>query len=109
MPSPAVSTMTSPYGTVITPTLPPPQPAGTAPYAYYKALNRFQYYRVDTYFPKQHIKFNGIVDLPVGRGKRFLGNANRFVNELVGGLQLAGDGNIVVPGLRRRVIELGTD
>jgi hypothetical protein len=57
-------------------------------------LNRFQYYRVDTYFPKQHVKFNGIVDLPVGRGKWLLGNANRFVNELVGGFQLAGDGNI---------------
>ena len=90
----ALSTMTSPYGTVINPTLPPPQPAGTAPYAYYKALNRFQYYRVDTYQPKQEIKFNGIVDLPIGAGKRFVGNANRLVNELIGGWQVAGDGNI---------------
>ena len=90
----ALSTMTSPYGTALNPTLPPPQPANTAPYAYYKGLNRFQYYRVDTYQPKQEIKFNGIFDLPVGAGKRFLGNANRFVNEVVGGWQVAGDGNI---------------
>ncbi len=89
-----VSTMTSPYGSVINPTLPPPQPTGTAPYAYYKALNRFENYEVDTSFPKQEIKFNGIVDLPVGRGKRLLSNANRALNELVGGWQIAGDGNI---------------
>jgi hypothetical protein len=92
--APAVSTMTSPYGTAITPALPPPQPTGTAPYAYYKALARFEYNRVDTYFPKQEIKFNGIVDLPFGSGKRFWGGANRLVNELVGGWQVAGDGNI---------------
>ena len=90
-----VSTMTSPYGTAIPAALPPPQPAGTASYASYKGLNRFEYYRPDTYIPKQHIHFNGIVDLPVGRGKRFLGNSNRFVDELVGGYQIAGDGNIL--------------
>lgn len=66
-----------------------------APYASFKALNRFENYMPDVTFPKQHIKFNGIVDLPIGRGKRFLGNSNRFVDELVGGYQLAGDGNIV--------------
>ena len=93
--APAVSTMTSPYGTAISPATPPPPPEGTAPWAYYKALNRFQYYRVDTYVPKHQIRFNGIVDLPFGRGKRFLGHSNRLMNELVGGYQLAGDGIIV--------------
>lgn len=90
----AVGRMTSPYGTVISPTLPPPQPANTAPYAYYKALNRSENYMLDTNFPQQEIKFNGIVDLPVGRGKWLLHSANRFVNQLAGGWQIAGDGNI---------------
>jgi hypothetical protein len=92
----AVGTMT-PWpadSAVLVPSLPPPQPTGTAPYAYYKALNKFEKYATDTYFPKQEIKFNGIVDLPVGRGKRLLGNANHALNELVGGWQVAGDGNI---------------
>ena len=35
------------------------------------------------------------MDLPVGRGKRFSGHSSRFVDELVGGCQIAGDSNIV--------------
>ncbi len=93
--APSVSTMTSPYGTAITPALPQSPPAGTASFASYKELIRFENYKVDTNFPKQHIKFNGIVDLPFGRGKRYLSNVNRFVDELVGGFQIAGAGNIV--------------
>ena len=50
---------------------------------------------VDTSSPKQHIQFNGIIDLPVGRGKLLFGHANRLVNELIGGFELAGDGSIV--------------
>jgi hypothetical protein len=57
-------------------------------------LDRFENYVVDTALPKQHIIFNGIFDVPVGRGKRFLGKSNRFLDELVGGFQLAGDGSI---------------
>jgi hypothetical protein len=45
--------------------------------------------------PLQHITFNAVVDLPFGRGKKLLGNANRFVDELVGGFQVAGDGQVV--------------
>ena len=69
----ALSTMTSPYGTVLNPSIPPPPPTGTLPWQYYRGLNRFEYYRPDTYQPKQEIKFNGIVDLPIGAGKRFVG------------------------------------
>jgi hypothetical protein len=87
--------MTPAYGPVIVPTLPPPPPAGEPSWAYSHALNHFENYAADTEVPKQHIQFNGIVDLPLGRGKRFLGNANRTLNELVGGWQIAGDGNIV--------------
>lgn len=90
----SLSTMTPAYGPVTQPTLPPPQPAGTAPYAYYRALNYFEEYKRDVYMPTQEIKFNGIVDLPVGQGKWLLHNANRFMNEIVGGWQLAGAGNI---------------
>jgi hypothetical protein len=89
-----LGTMTEPYGTVIAPALPPARPAGIASYAFWHGLDVFENYHVDTAIPKQHITLNGIVDLPVGRGKRFLGNSNRFVDELVGGFQLAGDGSI---------------
>ena len=52
-------------------------------------------YVVNAGNPKQEIEFNGIIDLPFGTGKRFLGNSNRFLNEVVGGFQLAGDGAIL--------------
>ena len=82
-------------GTPITPALPPPPPPGTANWAYYKALNRFENYgTVDTATPKQQMQFNYVYDLPFGTGKRILGHANRLLNELVGGYQLAGDGNL---------------
>ena len=87
--------MTSPYGTVIAPALPPARPAGLPPYAEWHGLASFEQKIVDTSVPKQHISFNGILDLPFGTGKRFLGNSNRFVNEIVGGFQIAGIGNVV--------------
>ncbi len=68
---------------------------GVAPSTNYKALNRFENYGIDSAIPEHHIGFNGIVDLPVGRGKHFLGHVNRFVDELIGGYQIAGDGSIV--------------
>jgi hypothetical protein len=60
-----------------------------------REFNRYQNYAVDIGIPKQRLNFNGIVDLPVGKGKRFLGNANRFVDALVGGFQFAFTGQIV--------------
>jgi hypothetical protein len=59
------------------------------------ALNHYENYKVDTAIPEHHVTFNGIVDLPVGRGKRFLGNTNKLVDELVGGYQVAFIGNVV--------------
>jgi hypothetical protein len=61
----------------------------------WRALNKYENYITDTAIPKTHILFNGIIDLPFGTGKRFLGNSNRFVNELVGGFQIAGDGSVI--------------
>ncbi len=54
----------------------------------------YQNYILDSAIPKQHIQFNGTVDMPFGHGKRFLGGSNHFMDELVGGWQVAGDGNI---------------
>jgi len=92
---PQQGTMTSPFGTVITPSVPPARPAGTASFANWKELRKYEEYKLDTAIPQQHIQFNGILDVPVGRGKRFLGNSNRLVNELVGGFQIAGSGNVL--------------
>ncbi|HVU45187.1 MAG TPA: TonB-dependent receptor [Terracidiphilus sp.] len=81
----------------ITPALPPPPPKGAAPYAYYHALNRFENYgAIDNGGgPGQQVKFNYVYDLPFGRGKHFFSGANKLVDELIGGYQLAGDGNIL--------------
>jgi hypothetical protein len=90
-----VTTIDQNSGTPITPALPPAPPAGTPNWGYYKALNRFENYGVvDTATPKQQLQYNYVLDLPFGRGKRYLGNVNRLVNELVGGYQIAGDGNL---------------
>jgi hypothetical protein len=83
-------------GTYLTaPKLPPPPPPGTPAWGYYKALNRWENYMVDTNNPPQHIQFNGVVDLPFGRGKRWLGGVSKGLNELIGGWQIAGAGNVV--------------
>ncbi|MEZ5403746.1 MAG: carboxypeptidase-like regulatory domain-containing protein [Bryobacteraceae bacterium] len=60
-----------------------------------RELNRYENYQQDTAIPRHRIAFNGIVDLPVGKGKRFLGNANGFVNAVLGGFQLAMTGTVV--------------
>jgi hypothetical protein len=58
------------------------------------AINRAQNYGINTTFGPQTIAFNGIVDLPVGRGKMLLGHANRLVDEIIGGYQVAWNGSI---------------
>ena len=79
-----------------TPNLPPPPPSGVQPWQYYRALNRWQNYMVDTNTPPQHFQFNGLIDFPFGRGKRWLSNVNKPLNELVGGWQVAASGNLTV-------------
>jgi hypothetical protein len=90
-----LGTMTSPYGTPFPGVRPPAPPSGLPAWADYHALDNYAGYMLDSSIPKQQINFNGVVDLPFGRGKRFLGKSNRFLDEVVGGFQLAGDGNIV--------------
>jgi hypothetical protein len=87
--------MSSPYGTIYAGVPPPPRPANLPPWADYHAMDKYQGYGLDAGDgPIHHVTFNGIVDLPFGRGKRFMGNANRFLDELVGGFQIAGDGSV---------------
>ena len=89
------STMTTyANGTVIPGALPPSRPGGIAAYADWHALERWETYQVDSAIPMHHITFNAVADLPFGHGKRFFGNANRFLDEIIGGFQVAGDGNI---------------
>jgi hypothetical protein len=58
---------------------------------------------------------NGIYELPFGKGKKFLGNANRFVDAVLGGWQLQGwfegqsgealgFGNVIVRGNLRDIV-----
>jgi hypothetical protein len=58
----------------------------------YDARNRFLNYRRDSEIPQHRLRWNFLYDLPAGRGKKFLGASNRFVDRLVGGWQLAGSG-----------------
>ncbi|HEY4356605.1 MAG TPA: TonB-dependent receptor, partial [Acidobacteriaceae bacterium] len=58
------------------------------------ALDRAQNYGVNTQFGPQTIIFNGIVDLPVGRGKKFFGKSSRWLDEIIGGYQVAWNGSI---------------
>jgi hypothetical protein len=82
-------------GTPVAMALPPPPPTGTPSWAYYHALDRFENYgTVETSFPKKELQYTYIVDLPFGRGKKFFGNANRLVDEAIGGYQIAGDANL---------------
>jgi hypothetical protein len=90
-------TVTPPPGgsPITTPAIPPRIPSGLPNFVDYKALDVFEDYKLDSNIPPQHIQFNYVYDLPFGRGKKFLGKSNRFVDELVGGYQIAGDGNIL--------------
>jgi hypothetical protein len=84
-------------GPMIQPVAPPPLPQGAVSWADYKALDRFEDYKTEPYYSDMyhHIVITGIYDLPVGRGKWLLGNSNRFVDEFVGGWQVAGAGQVL--------------
>jgi hypothetical protein len=60
-----------------------------------EALNRYENYHIDTAIPEHHVTFNGIVDLPVGKDKRFLHDANKWLDALVGGYQVAFVGQVL--------------
>src|SRR5581483_6228900 len=45
-------------------------------------------------FPKHSVKWNWIVELPFGRGKKFAHNAGSVLNQFIGGWQVAGLGSL---------------
>ena len=74
----------------------PPAPPSSAPlWQDYHDIERFQLYQLDASSPKLDIKFNGIYDLPIGHGKWLLRNSPRWLDEIVGGFQIAGLGAVV--------------
>ena len=60
-----------------------------------KELNLFENYKPDLAIPVHRLSFNSVVELPLGKGKRFLGNSNRLVDALLGGYQISSVGNLV--------------
>jgi hypothetical protein len=60
----------------------------------YDARNRYLNYQRATDVPKHRLKWNFLIDLPVGKGKKVLGNANSVLDKFVGGWQLAGSGSL---------------
>jgi hypothetical protein len=58
-------------------------------------LNRFLNYRRETAVPKHRIRWSWQYDFPLGKGKRWLGNANRFEEALIGGWKVVGQGTLV--------------
>jgi hypothetical protein len=65
---------------------------GTVP-ADFDTRNRFLNYKRDPNTPKHQIRWNFIAELPVGRGKKLLGNSRGFIDKIVSGWQIAGLGN----------------
>jgi hypothetical protein len=63
-----------------------------APNLSYEERLRLVYFR-STVIPAHRIRYNAIVDLPFGRGKKFGGNASGFLNQVIGGWQVAAIGD----------------
>jgi hypothetical protein len=55
--------------------------------------NRFLNYKRDSNTPKHQIRWNFIAEVPVGRGKKLLGNSKGIAEKIVGGWQIAAIGN----------------
>lgn len=60
----------------------------------YDERNRFLTYRRDTGIPKHRVKWNFLVDVPVGKGKPLFGSMNRLLDKVAGGWQLSGYGTV---------------
>ena len=60
-----------------------------------RALNRYENYKLDTAIPTHRVTYNGIVDMPFGRGKKFGRDVNKFWDALIGGYQVAFVGTVV--------------
>lgn len=63
-----------------------------APNLSYEERLRLVYFR-STAVPMHRIRYNAIVDLPFGRGKKFGGDVSGFANQIIGGWQVAAIGD----------------
>ncbi len=66
---------------------------GTVP-ADVDARNRFLNYKRDPNTPKHQVRWNFVVDLPFGKGKKLAGGAGNALDKVIGGWQIAGLGSI---------------
>ena len=53
---------------------------------------RFYRYQRDPDITKHRVRWNYLYDLPIGKGKKFAGNANGLTDRVIGGWQIAGYG-----------------
>jgi hypothetical protein len=58
------------------------------------ARNQLLNYQRDIGIPHHRVRWNWLVDVPVGQGKPILGNAGKVLNRVVGGWQMAGLGSL---------------
>ena len=58
------------------------------------ARHRFLDYQREGSTPKHRLRWNYIVDLPIGKGKAIAGNARGLLNKLIGGWQVASLGQL---------------
>lgn len=63
-----------------------------APQNSYDDLLRLVYYNSGA-IPEHRVRWNGVLDLPFGKGRAIFGNASGLVNSIVGGWQLTGIGD----------------
>jgi len=66
---------------------------GTVP-SDFNTRNAFLNYERSVQIPKHRIKWNWVVDLPFGKGKKIGGNVSSVVDKFIGGWQLAGTGSL---------------
>jgi hypothetical protein len=59
-----------------------------------KARNQLLNYQRDINIPHHRVRWNWLLDIPVGKGKPILGNAGGVLDRFVGGWQLAGLGSL---------------
>ncbi len=59
-----------------------------------KERNKFLNYKRDPNTPKHQFRWNFVYELPIGRGKQFGGAANRVLDKVIVGWQIAGLGNV---------------
>ena len=58
-------------------------------------LNRFLNNVRDTAIPKHRVRWNFSYEMPFGKGRRYAGSSNKFLNNVIGGWQLSGTGTVV--------------